>query len=315
LEVATFVNNVSQFEPGESSGQCAAFCAAQVIRMAEPGRANASSAEHIDQLAGAIYRQVTGQITEPVPINPEQLKAVLAQYDIKFEEIEATVTSIDAALAQDCPVIVMAWQDSYLANSNSPYAWDTTGILHAVILSGMRGDGYEVRDSANPAGNPAIYDKRKMRLYHAIKIIPKWRSSMQLYEVGKGDFDTRFVEVGPDMWQRKGTTLHLIGENLKLYKQLSIDSKTLPVIGLPIEDERYHHDPDGYAWSTQQFERATMHYDPLHRHGSQPGCGASYLAHVNPPTTQIVERLPEEVKERINESVRTIIAAVERIRL
>ncbi len=118
------------------------------------------------------------------------------------------------------------------------------------------------------------------------------------YGPGKGDFDSWF-SVGPDdNWTCKQTHSVLQGANKALYSQLSIDGNTLPVIGLPVENEQYHTDQGGYSWSSQRCERATIVYDPSHKHDSQPGFGASYLAHTQ---TTTVTKLPDAVVKDIQQ--------------
>jgi hypothetical protein len=103
---------------------------------------------------------------------------------------------------------------------------------------------------------------------------------MQLYRPGHGDFDRWFVANPNGTWTCKSTNAVLLGANLALYQTLSIDGDTLPVIGLPLESEQYHKDPNGYSWSTQKCERAQIVFDPEHRKDFQPGFGPSYLAHI-----------------------------------
>jgi hypothetical protein len=103
---------------------------------------------------------------------------------------------------------------------------------------------------------------------------------MKRYLPHQGDFDIWFVANPDGTWTCKSTGAVLMGANLALYQTLSIDGLTLPVIGLPLESEQYHKDPDGYSWSTQRCERAQMTYDPEHRKDAQPGFGPSYLAHI-----------------------------------
>jgi hypothetical protein len=297
MEVATFVNDVSQFEAGESNSQCAAFCAAQVIYMASPGHSNPHSLNDIDQLAEQIYIKVTGGIVRPIPINPEQLKGVLSEHGMRFEEISFNKESIDYALASGCPLIVMGVEGSFTnLDGASPYSWNTAGINHAIILSGMEGhNGYLVRDSANWKGNPAIYDKGRMNLFNAIKVIPYWIE----YGPGKGDFDIYFT-VSNGNWNCKQFHTVLMGGNLGLYRKLSMDGNSLPILGLPRTNEIYQHDSDGYAWSVQFCERGLIVYDPQHRQDSQPGLESSYLGkysqfqHLD-PDARTVEKIPDVV--------------------
>jgi len=175
MEVATFVKNVTQFEPNESTGMCVAFSAAQIIRMVAPGHANASSPEDIDQFADYIYVTITGQMTKPIGITVDQLKVILWSYGISFEEIGTNTNSIDAAITSGCPVIVMgAESDFHYLTGDSPYSWNTAGINHCIIIDGLSNNGgYEVRDSANSSDGPVVYNK-KMGLFSAIKVFPTW---------------------------------------------------------------------------------------------------------------------------------------------
>jgi GH25 family lysozyme M1 (1,4-beta-N-acetylmuramidase) len=116
-----------------------------------------------------------------------------------------------------------------------------------------------------------------------------------VYSPEKGDFAHWFTANDGNHWTCKQTGAIIRYANLDFYRKLSMDGNSLPMPGLPLESEQEHTDADGYKWSDQQFERATMRYDPEHRKDSQPGAGGSYLAHVNPPKTIIVEKLPDAI--------------------
>lgn len=95
------------------------------------------------------------------------------------------------------------------------------------------------------------------------------------YGPGKGDFDSYFVANDDNHWTCKQTGAVIQFGNLELYRQLSIDGLTLPVIGLPLQSEQY----EGQA-STQHCERASIRYNP-DPNDRQPGLGASHLAFVD----------------------------------
>lgn len=175
-EVATFVNNVTQFEPNESTGMCVAFSAAQVIRMVSPGQTNGATPEDIDVLADSIYQNVTGQITAPIPISPDELKAVLYGYGVRFEEIGTDVGSIDAAADAGCPVIIQGAEGGFkYLTGVSPYNWDTSGINHCIVVSGLYNtNGYSIYDSANGSNQAVVYSKN-MNLFSAIRVLPAWK--------------------------------------------------------------------------------------------------------------------------------------------
>lgn len=283
MEVATFVQNINQFY-GPNSGMCVAYVAAQIIRMSPPDQSNPSAVSDIDRLAEQLYTAMTGQIVEPLPVSVEALKEVLSGFGIQFRDIGTDTASIDAALASGCPVIAQGHESGFrYASDNSspsPYRWDTNPYNHAIILTGIQSDtGYFVRDSANSSDGPVVYSK-SMALFSAIQIIPNWiGGSMFIYNPGQGDFNNYFAAIDNDHWKCKKNDAVLQFGNLAFYRSLSIDGQSVPLPGLPLENEQPYHEEDGYYWSTQRCERGTIVYDPEHRKGAQPGCGASYLAH------------------------------------
>jgi hypothetical protein len=174
--LANFVPNVSQFEEGESEGECVAFCTAQVKLMSPPWRENTHTAEDIDQLADQIYAQVTGGTTEAVPISVEEFKEILRQQKLSFEEIGTDHSSIGAALDAGCPVVIQGAESGFLDTQNkSPYTWNTAGIDHAIVAIENTQNAYRVVDSANPQSTFPVYQKAAMQLFSAIKIIPYWK--------------------------------------------------------------------------------------------------------------------------------------------
>ncbi len=129
-----------------------------------------------------------------------------------------------------------------------------------------------------------------------LKTFLNGEGTMYTYTPGQGDFDNYFIATDADHWKCKATGAVLQYGNLGLYRSLSMDGQTLPIIGLPLESEVYHLEADGYSWSSQMCERGTIRYDPAHRWDSQPGLGASYLAHVNPPPVQVDEIVKTDIK-------------------
>jgi hypothetical protein len=126
---------------------------------------------------------------------------------------------------------------------------------------------------------------------------------MHPYGPDSSDFGTHLAVSGQTWTCAKfGTALQ--GGNLALYRQLSIDGNTLPVIGLPRTSELAQHDADGYSWTVQFFERGVIVYDPHHKKDSQPGMGSSYLGKIEQfitldpeyhPPTVAVEKIPATV--------------------
>ena len=132
---------------------------------------------------------------------------------------------------------------------------------------------------------------------------------MKEYSESSQDFSQYWaVDDGDDRWicKKFGTVLQT--GNLALYRQLSIDGDSLPVIGLPRTNELYQRDADGYAWSVQFCERGVMVSDPEHKRDSQPGFGSFYLGkyaqlmHLDPAYQPlIVEKLPAIVQSDLQQ--------------
>lgn len=102
--------------------------------------------------------------------------------------------------------------------------------------------------------------------------------SVNQYGPNSADFATWFTVDANGNWVGKSyNNPAIMGENLKLYSQLSIDGNTLPLIGLPRTNELYQTDSDGYKWSVQFFERGVIVYDPQFKKDSEPGVGTSYI--------------------------------------
>lgn len=142
------------------------------------------------------------------------------------------------------------------------------------------------------AANPGLLDA----VYAAF---PKGGTPVQQYSPKSGDFDQYFIANADGRWTSKKFNTVLIGGNLILYSQLSIDGQTLPLIGLPRTNELYQTDEsDGYQWSVQFFERGVVVYDPQKRFDNPPGSGSSYfgkydqLLHLapfyQPPITPVI---------------------------
>lgn len=114
--------------------------------------------------------------------------------------------------------------------------------------------------------------------------------SMQTYGPGRGDFDSYFVDNGNGTWTCKKSQAVIFGGNLGLYRQLSIDGLSLPVIGLPLESEQYDS-----GVSTQRFERGAMRYNPGDPNDRQPGVpGVSHLDFIN---YKAIDALPKALSD------------------
>jgi hypothetical protein len=168
---ANFVLNVSQFHPLKSSGECVAYCVAQLSKMTY-GVNNITPSE-IENLADTIYEHVTGQKTQPIPIDVPQLRAVLDELGIGHTDIPQS--AIDLWIAKGYPICVLGPESSFkYPDGTSPYGWDTTGIDHCILIADSTSTDYRVCDSANPQNGYPAYRKSSASFFSCLAITPPW---------------------------------------------------------------------------------------------------------------------------------------------
>jgi hypothetical protein len=153
-------------------------------------------------------------------------------------------------------------------NGASPYPWNTAGLNHCIIASGLSNDnGYEVRDAANSAGNPAVYQKN-MDLFSAIQIFPIWVGGNMIPQGWTDDGSTLTAPNGHKVVL--GFRDHVLvnrwdPNNLPLEEEYAVN---------PVED--YYNQPGANSGSRQMFLYAELIYTPQ-RGVYIPGIGMELL--------------------------------------
>lgn len=108
-------------------------------------------------------------------------------------------------------------------------------------------------------------------------------TDMQTYSPDSPSFASWFsANKKGDVWTCKSNKKTVAFGILGLYKQLSVDGKSLPLPGLPVTGEM----PltiKGVKIVVQIFERMVLVYDPTHALDSQPGLEDAYIAHLDNP--------------------------------
>jgi len=225
------------------------------------------------------------------------------------------------ALAPAAPVFMPQQYTSFLGGFWGEFAANGASFLQPTVqLSQDFGpnDPVALAAAAHSQGHIALsvwyYDTalNDPRLLDAVFAAFPKGPIMNSYGPNSSDFN-QFFTVGSGNWTCKQFGTVLLGSNLALYQKLSIDGNTLPVIGLPRTNELYQHDPNGYNWSVQFFERGCIVYDPQHVKDHQPGTNSAYLGKIeqfitldpeyHPPTiTKIPDAIIADIKQLVKDA-------------
>jgi len=187
-EVAVFVGDVSQLEPGETEDACVAFSASMIWHSVQPGKQNPYTPEDVDKLADNWYAKLTGSIDNSNGLSLDQLHTMLDGMGLKWEDIPLSHNASDddkvrAALRAGKPVCICAAESSFfdVQLGRVPYQWDTTPFNHCLVATGLTPDGVNVyvRDTvevgqAFPPASQRVYDLGKMQYVSLTAVIPSW---------------------------------------------------------------------------------------------------------------------------------------------
>lgn len=184
-EVGQFTS-VTQFDGG-STGKCGFFSAATVVGSAAaggqpwtPATISASAAQHYVQFDGSDTADNLLGMTQAM------LHDDLATYGVSGKDINPDWITIKASLKAGYPVVICLPEVQVVdkAVGGGPYPWDSTGINHVILLTGIAPDGNVlVRDSANITApnnirsGPRTYIITNMGPFWATAVTPKWFSS------------------------------------------------------------------------------------------------------------------------------------------
>jgi len=196
-EVGQFVS-VTQFDDGNTS-KCGFYATATAIGGAVAG-GQAWSASAIASSADQHYAQLGSPIDG---MDQSSLHTDLSTYNVTGKDINPDWGTIKANLNAGYPVIICLPEVQVFdkAVGGSPYPWDSAGLNHVILLTGVASDGNVlVRDSANitPPNNirpgPRTYIIANMSPYWATAVSPAWLTQGGTMSIPAG-------------WHDDGTTL------------------------------------------------------------------------------------------------------------
>lgn len=184
-EVGQFTS-VTQFDGG-STGKCGFFAAATAAgsdatggQSWTPATISASAAQHYVQFDGSDTADNLLGMTQAM------LHDDLATYGVSGKDINPDWNTIKASLKAGYPVVICLPEVQVVdkAVGGGPYPWDSTGINHVILLTGIASDGNVlVRDSANITApnsirsGPRTYIIANMGPFWATAVTPKWFSN------------------------------------------------------------------------------------------------------------------------------------------
>lgn len=125
-------------------------------------------------------------------------------------------------------------------------------------------------------------DWQKLLMFNQLWIVEQ-ENAMHLYSPDSPSFASWYTSNKKgDVWICKSNQKTVAFGILGLYKQLSVDGKSLPLPGLPVTGE-LTLTVKGVKIVVQIFERMVLVYDPTHALDSQPGLEDAYIAHLDNP--------------------------------
>lgn len=184
-EVAT-IQQADQFIPGHTAYACGFFAVAECCSMAPPGKPPTKNAAWITANALTWYAQFDGNngAGNMSGMSLAQLYALLGQVGLHYQAIAMNASAIRGWLAAGYPVIVAVAETAVhdIELGRNPYPWTPSGS-HVIVLTGLDGSNFLVRDSANIAPpnslrpGPRRYDATILvsGLVSATVAVPPWK--------------------------------------------------------------------------------------------------------------------------------------------
>lgn len=308
-EVGQFVST-TQFDGG-STGKCGFYSAATVAGSAAPGAPTWLSSI-IASSAHQLYAQFDGSdtIDNQAGMTQAMLHDVLHAYHITGEDIAPDWTHIKQSLASGKPVIICAPETQMIdvGVGGSPYPWNSDGINHIILLTGIASDGNVlVRDSANitPPNTirpgPRVYAISELSPFWATAVTPRWFVQPHTQEepsviISLNNVAQFFTDAGNNSWHCKTTNYRIGGAILTFYRAFGNAGLCgLTYLGLPLSNE-IQVSKEHPEITLQSFERGIVAYDPHHILDSVPGAGDVYLMHINSGAGQQIITQPIQSK-------------------
>lgn len=175
-EVGTFTS-VTQFH-GPDINECGFYAVATALGCAAPGSPGWSAAQ-----IATVADSDAQRMGDANGMTQESLHTDLAYHHLKFADIAANWNSVKQAVQAGTPVIVCVPESQVfdVAVGGSPYPWNSDGIDHIILVTGVASSGnIYVRDSANIVAPNSIRPgpreyKTGMTLYWSTAVTPAWK--------------------------------------------------------------------------------------------------------------------------------------------
>lgn len=223
MEVCSVVD-VSQFEPGKTVDACGFYSVSLLFHAGKTGQATPFNASDVALWADGEYTKYDGPdvASNGSGMDMATLLAVLHDAGLHYQVIGSdelsyhterlTAAYLRAWLNLKFPLILAVAESSVydLDLQGSPYAWDTSGLYHIIVATGIDGTAILCHDTASIAPDgvrpgPRRYDAAKLEagLTSATAVVMSWLQRPQ------GDFDPIASGgiMAPSGWRDDGKTL------------------------------------------------------------------------------------------------------------
>lgn len=241
------ITGVDQFDGG-SAYKCGFVCVAEASSMSKVGQSPTKSPLDVSALAHQLYTAADGP---DVPTNEwgmslPQLYTNLHAVGLHYQGLPVDMSVIRAYIQAGYPVIVAGLETSFYdmeLGDVVPYPWTPTGT-HVILLTGVEGNNFLVRDSANIIApntlrpGPRVYDASKMQLISATAVVPSWMPQPGYpLQVKKGSVVSS-THI-PDGWKDDGATLTAPNGKIvvKGFRARILSDANWQAVNIPLENE------------------------------------------------------------------------------
>lgn len=239
------ITQVDQFDGG-SAYKCGFEAVAECSSMSKVGQSPTKSPPEVLALAHQRYIAADGP---DVPSNQwgmslPQLYTELHAAGLHFQGLPVSISIIRAYIQAGYPVIVAGLETGFYdmeLGDIVPYPWTPTGN-HVLVITGLDGDNFLVRDSANIIApntlrpGPRVYDAAKMQLISATAVVPPWLPQPGYpLQTKKG----KALSYIPDGWKDDGNTLTAPNGKVvvKGFRSRILSDPNWQAVNMPLENE------------------------------------------------------------------------------
>jgi hypothetical protein len=177
---------IDQFEPGKSEFQCGYVACLMAKSMAKNGEPPTLTAAQVTAQSEDWYQRYDGPNvgSNTNGMSLQQEYDLLQALGLHYQSIDMNSTAIALWIRAGYPVIVAVGEASVvdIDVGGNPYPWHASGN-HVIVLTGVDGGNFLVRDSANCTNlydpnslrpGPRRYVANQLTLVSATAIVPPW---------------------------------------------------------------------------------------------------------------------------------------------